>query len=313
MTAPRVLLIGSDGGLGSIIRGMLAVGSHFDLITSGSVSRGGVDISDFDATLRLLDHVRPEVVVNAAGVAHVTDSFDTNRLFGVNAEGPANIVTAAAKSGCSHVVHLSSVSVYGRAQGGAIDEGTVTAPVGPYAESKAVGEALATQSAAATGIGLTVLRLASVAQTGRHGNLGELVDSVSRGRFFWVGSGANMRSLLARSDLLKAISESVSPRGISHKGVRFYNVASRPVAMRDLVDAIASAAGREIHGPPIPKWIARPAAWLLGGSMGIPTLERLNRFLGSEVYLTSAFERDFGVVFDGNPLEDLRQAVTQPR
>lgn len=79
-----------------------------------------------------------DVVVNAAGIASAT-STDLPSLLGANALVPLLLARAAALRGVERLVHVSSAAVQG---GMTLDETEQFKPVGLYALSKAIGEAL---------------------------------------------------------------------------------------------------------------------------------------------------------------------------
>lgn len=80
-----------------------------------------------------------DVLVNAAGVSAPT-SRDVGSLYGANSMLPGLLATAAAEAGVRRLVHISSAAVQGRRD--PLDETPATAPVTPYGDSKARGEAV---------------------------------------------------------------------------------------------------------------------------------------------------------------------------
>jgi nucleoside-diphosphate-sugar epimerase len=305
----RVAVIGGTGFLGRNICRRLEEEPGVEVFRPSSPSEGGPDIIDPESIGRYLQSVRPDVVVNAAGIAHVSEEVDSAHSFDVNAQGPANVVRGAHESGCRLVIHLSSVLVYARSAASVVDETSGLSPEGLYAESKALGEELARSEADRAGMSLVVLRLAVVPQAGVYGNLAELVSAVGTRRFLWVGDGGNLKSLLSIRDLANAVIEVVRRPDASNSGCSTYNLANPPVTMKALVERIAETQGVGIPRWKVPRWLALTVSHLAGGVFGIPEPRRILRFLESDVYSARRFADDFDFAFAGDPLSELADAL----
>ncbi len=235
-------------------------------------------------------------VVHAAALAHVFDHRrnDADLFTAVNEVGTANVVRAAVEARVTRVVLVSSVSVYGRGDG--VDESVPCRPAGPYATSKWRAEERAGEAASAAGVPLTVLRLATVYGEGDRGNVARLMRALDRGRFVWVGDGANRKSLIHRQDaaaaLLLAASRSTAIAGT-------FNVTAAPCSMREIVDILSDALGRRSPVRAVPGWVARAGArGALGitngrgpiGALGVA----LSKWLADDAYDGSRFAATFG-------------------
>lgn len=80
-----------------------------------------------------------DVLVNAAGRSAPT-SRGVGDLYGANSALPGLLATAAAEAGVRRLVHISSAAAQGRRN--PLDETPATAPMTPYGDSKARGEAV---------------------------------------------------------------------------------------------------------------------------------------------------------------------------
>ena len=179
--------------------------------------------------------------MHAAGVAHrYGQEARRASVFAANTLGVQNVMAAAAGAGVKHVVLISSVSVYGQHPGWAL-ETDVCRPDTLYGQSKLEGERIAGSAAQETGLGLTILRLATVHGEGDPGNIGRLMRAIDHGRFLWIGSGENEKSLIYVEDVARACLAVVRE---PHEEMRTYNVCVTPCTMREVVDWLAAALGR---------------------------------------------------------------------
>lgn len=263
------------------------------------------DLADPAAVEGLVRGVR--CVVHCAGRAHqFGPKAQDHRQFQVdNAEATSTVALAAAEAGVEHFVHISSVSVYGRQTGGPPDEEAECHPEGPYAESKYHAELKARQAAETRGMRLTVLRLATVYGEGDPGNVARLLRALHHGRFVWIGSGSNRKSLIHRDDVGRACVEVLRSQG---SGVRVYNVSAPPCTMGEIVEAMAVALGRR------PPRLRVPAALVLGllRTLTVVSGERgpgrrlcgtLDKWLAEDVFDSSRIERELAFAAQ-TPLEE---------
>jgi NDP-hexose 4-ketoreductase len=135
----RTLLLGSTGFLGGRIhRALLEAGIG---VVSGVAReaarfrRGGVDLATAtpEEWALLLDHHRPDVIVNAAGITRPGP-----QLWSVNVTAVTRLLDAV-EAAPSHprLVHLGSAAEYGAiVPGRPVSEAAAVRPVGEYGESK---------------------------------------------------------------------------------------------------------------------------------------------------------------------------------
>jgi nucleoside-diphosphate-sugar epimerase len=128
-----VLDLGGSGYIGSRLCALLG-DSDFATPVSGSTRRSlrgvesvRVDTTDAESMARALHGV--DAVVNCvAGNAQAI------------AMGAQVLADAAAKAGCARIVHLSSMSVYGRLEGNAREDAPLDPSIGWYAKAKCEAE-----------------------------------------------------------------------------------------------------------------------------------------------------------------------------
>lgn len=310
-SAERILITGAQGFLGSeIARQLDAAGLAVtalarqwpsESITSRHVTRGTGDITDAASIWPLFEGAT--TVIHSAGLAHqfgrtatCADAFQR-----VNVQGTENVLRAAVAANVKHVVLVSSVSVYG---GGAepTDESSACRPTDPYGISKWQAEQVAREIAEATGIRLTILRMATIFGEGDPGNIGRLMQAIDRGRFIWLGTGSNQKSLIYRGDAARAcVLAAQSKIGCERQNPereRIYNVTLPPVRVARIVDALANGLGR-----PTPRWyIPSPLVKTIGGGLTACMARRgpvarmyrtISKWLSDDIYVGTQFERDY--------------------
>ena len=316
-----LLVTGANGFLGSTIvsqavRAGLRVRAT-DRGNSSSVREASycqADILHLKNLFSAMDGI--EVVIHAAGLAHIFDklpstvaSFNT-----VNVDGTANIATAAVRMRVRHLILISSVSVYGGSSSGGT-ETVACHPKGPYAESKWQAELRATEIAQASGMHLTILRLATLYGERDPGNVARLMRSIDRRRFVWIGNGSNYKSLLHREDAARAcIVSALAPS----EGINVYNVSGPPCTMRDVVTGLASALERSVPALKVPgSWalcLTSFAASLMGGSGRWGALHDMaQKWLADDVYDGSKFQKKFNFHARVDLVEGLNREVRWSR
>jgi len=131
----KVLVTGCKGQVGiELVRQGIA--THEVL----AFDHAGLDITDVKAVHEVVQRVRPDVVINAAGYTAVDRAEEEVKLaFAVNRDGAANLAKA-----CSAIhipmVHISTDYVFDGSKQGAYTEDDPIAPLGVYGASKAAGE-----------------------------------------------------------------------------------------------------------------------------------------------------------------------------
>lgn len=307
---PGVLITGASGFLGSeIVRQFADSGSVLALarqwpagetVPRNVIRRTG-DITQPASFWPALDGVK--TIVHSAGLAHQFGRKSTRpELFQqVNTQGTEAVMRAAVAANVEHVVLVSSVSVYG---GGSqpTDESCPCRASDPYGNSKLQAEQIAMQIAEATGMRLTVLRMATIFGEGDPGNIRRLMQTIDQGRFIWLGTGTNRKSLVYRDDAARAcvLAATTKPRiDADREPVRVYNISLPPVPVSSIVAALSTGLGR-----PTPHWyIPAPLVRTMGGGLSLCMAGRgpaarihrtITKWLSDDIYPGERFERDYG-------------------
>jgi dTDP-4-dehydrorhamnose reductase len=141
----RVLITGASGLLGltlcmetyqehqvtGIVHTHSVRSKHFEVIQA--------DLADFDALVRILDQVQPEVIVHTAAMANIDQcEMQPEAALRINALLPGKLAQISQRAGI-HLVHISTDAVFDGKKGN-YQEYDPPAPLGVYARSKLAGE-----------------------------------------------------------------------------------------------------------------------------------------------------------------------------
>lgn len=315
MKEKRILVTGANGFLGRAI--LCCLPAFFTSIRATDVAPGSglfasayvkADITNPEEVEAVLDQTA--IVIHAAGLAHVfSPGVNASEKFRqVNEIGTANMAAAAAMAGVAHFVLISSVSIYGGSRKGG-GEGSGCYPQGPYAQSKYQAEQRAIEIAEASGMALTILRLATLYGEGDPGNVARLMRSIDQRRFIWVGNGLNRKSLLYIEDAARACLAVIQGPA---SGVNVYNVSAPSCTMREMVQGLAAALGKRIPLFGIPALLVRGISGLLS-IMPVNRLQTLGataqKWLANDIYDSRKFEQVFNFQAQVNLAEGLRREV----
>jgi len=155
---PTFLVTGSNGQVGFELRRSLA-----PLGIVVALDRAACDLSDPGAVRKVLQEVRPDVIVNAAAYTAVDKAeSEPAAAFAINGVAPRILAEAARDADCL-LVHYSTDYVFDGSGDTPFVEDDPVAPLSVYGKSKAAGEEAIAQS----GAQYIVLRTCWVA--GAHG------------------------------------------------------------------------------------------------------------------------------------------------
>lgn len=231
----RVLLTGASGFLGRHLARRFV---EDELTTLGLLpgDRVRCDLSTGVPTLPPCD-----LVVHAAGKAHAVPRtpLEARAFFDVNVAGTANLLAALDRvARPAAFVFISTVAVYGRTSGIAIDERAPLAAREAYGGSKREAEALVTEWCAGRSVRYAILRLPLVAGPNPPGNLGAMIRGIRSGYYFNVSGGTAAKSMVLAGDVAAII-----PRAAELGGV--YNVTDgQHPTFKQLSSLIARQLGR---------------------------------------------------------------------
>lgn len=203
-----ILLTGASGFLGSRIYHELR--PNHDLITLGRTTVGHRHIPcDLTECGPTLPGEPVDLVVHAAGKAHAIPKNAAERIEyeRVNVLGTSRLLTALEQLPVlpKAVVHISTVLVYGRQEGGLLDEMTPLGATDAYGLSKVRAETVMSRWGEQTDVRVAILRLPLVVAEPPTGNLAKLTTAMRRGYYVRIGDGAARRSMVRADDVAAII------------------------------------------------------------------------------------------------------------
>lgn len=151
----KVLVIGASGMLGSAVLRVLSEKNDWEVfgtVRDGNVKRffsasigerlrAGVDVEQQDSLVRVLDQIRPDVVVNCTGLTkHKPEADDPLASIPINTLMPHRLAGLCKLVG-ARLIHVSTDCVFSGEKGGYVEDDFADAR-DVYGKSKALGEVL---------------------------------------------------------------------------------------------------------------------------------------------------------------------------
>ena len=144
----KILITGSNGQLGNELQKIVAtgkaeIGAVSEEIKNAEVFAMDVDILDItnlEQVKKVLNEVKPDVVINCAAATNV-DGCEANQdlAFKINSLGPRNLAMVAEELGAK-IVQVSTDYVFSGVGEAPLKECDLVAPVSVYGKTKLLGE-----------------------------------------------------------------------------------------------------------------------------------------------------------------------------
>jgi len=203
---------GASGFIGSSVAEYLASKgekySGISRISSKNINISICDLSEIDRIKKLLE--QKTCVIHCAGYAHdfkAPSSKVKNETWQTNYEGTKNLIQAAAFSGVTKFINLSSVKVYGDVGEEEVGETHITSPISEYAKSKLAAENFIIDYGRKHSMHVVNLRLSMVYGKGAKGNLSRMRSMIEKKLFPPPPETNNKKSLVYIDDVVNAIFE----------------------------------------------------------------------------------------------------------
>jgi dihydroflavonol-4-reductase len=312
----NVLVTGASGFTGSHLAQFLRRrGDRVRAMVRPASSRDQLDTTGLDVVVA--DLLDPESL--AAAMKDVEVVYHIAALFraaglpkatyrAVNADAVATLIDVAAKTGVRRVVHCSTVGVHGDVEHPPANEEAPLRPGDIYQETKLLGEQLAREAAARTGIELVIVRPTGIFGPGDR-RLLKMFGTIARGRFVLLGNGRVYYHLTYIDDLCEGFWLCGTVPGAA--GRTYILGSSHATTLGDLVAITARVAGRSrpwLRFPVWPVWVAGAACEAVCKPFGVePPLyrRRVDFFRKSRSFDISRARRELGF----NPQVDLETGI----
>jgi nucleoside-diphosphate-sugar epimerase len=265
MISPRkIALLGGSGFVGTRLTSDLLQSGHNVTIADIEPSttypdlRLDADVRNFDSLLSAC--LECDTIINLAA-AHRDDIRPISLYYDTNVTGARMTCQVAEKLGIKNIIFTSSVAVYGH-QHGEPDETSSHEPIGPYGETKSQAETVYKEWHAKDPVNRTliIVRPTVIFGEGNRGNVHNLMEQITKGRFLMVGDGENKKSMAYVGNVSAFLNYSLS----FDKGLHILNYIDKPdYSMTKLVDLIKERTGVKAPNLRLPKIIGLGAGMML--------------------------------------------------
>ena len=294
----KVLVTGATGFIGHAVAAALNKAGH-DVIATTRDPAAKVE----GATVHAVAPLGPEtkwadalvgvdVVIHLAARVHIMDDTAADPLadnLRANTEGTAKLAADAAAAGVRRFIFLSTIKVNGETSVDGpftADDPPRPAPDDAYAIAKMKAEQALARIARETGMESVIIRLPLVYGPGVKGNFLALLELCAKRPWLPLGAIRNRRSLIYVGNLAAAVICVLAHENAP--GRTFLVSDGDPVSTPELVRLISRALGHKARLLPIPVFLLRLAARLVGRS---PVAARLT---GSLAVDDGPIRRDLG-------------------
>ena len=230
-------------------------------------------------------------VVHGAALVYAGGGWDVIRS--VNVDATRTVLTAAARAGVDHALHVSSVAVYGTVEGTIDETAPVDAPVPAadfYARSKRMAEREARDVEHESGLPVTIARPSAVYGERDRLMVPALADILRRPVVPVFGTGRNTLPVVYAGNVASAM-RLMLEAGEGSRDATYDVGLDHPLTQRALFDGLARGLGRAPTFVPVPAAAVRAGVGILTG-LGVSTpgaahlpLERVARLaLGENPY-----------------------------
>lgn len=272
----KILITGANGFLGGALVQALLRRDRSELVAA--VRRADARLPDDQRVERLVFSLDPDfswarglagvsTVIHTAARVHMMDDQSADPLSEfrkVNVAGTLTLARQAAQAGVKRFIFISSIKVNGE---GTPLSSPYTAhdtpqPADAYGISKHEAEQGLIQLAAATGMQIVIIRPPLVYGPGVRANFLSMVRWLDKGIPLPLGAIHNRRSLVALGNLVDLIVTCIDHPAAANQ--TFLVSDGQDLSTTALLRQMAFALGRPARLLPVPEWMLRGGAAILG-------------------------------------------------
>lgn len=277
--------------------------------------RGTWIVADISVETPIVLPAGIDTVVHLAGKAHslVDVAQDVEEYFNVNTEGTRRILEASQRVGVRAFVFFSTVKAAGNRRNaddaGPVDETWEAEPDTPYGRSKSKAERLVLEGGYVPHP--VVLRPCLVYGPMPKGNLADMIEAVSCGRFPPLPEFGNRRSMVHIDDVISAaILVAEKPKAA---GCTYIVADNEPFSTRQLFEWLCLAGGGSVPRWVLPLWVLRVLARVGDGISYMRRRrfrfdsETLEKLTSSAWYSSGKLQRELG----WRPNHTLRESLPE--
>lgn len=229
----RILVTGGTGFIGRKVTARLVAEGHRPVVTqlgplpdsfslAADVELIDLDLRDFESVGRLIDDLRPELVLHLAGVTGYSDP-DGRLCDEINYRASGFLLERLIEAKVAKVVMIGSAAEYGQ-QPTPFHEGMPERPTSAYARSRACATRHALSLGSTANLPITILRLFSVYGIGQpmHMFLQQLITHAVSAEDFRMTNGGQLRDFVHVEDVASGLLQAATS---SEANGRIINIA----------------------------------------------------------------------------------------
>ncbi|EMN6201059.1 NAD-dependent epimerase/dehydratase family protein [Vibrio vulnificus] len=202
------------------------------------------------------------VVIHLAALAH-NQSQDINLIEKVNVHGAVKIFEQAIEKGVKRFIYISTIGIHGTSSySNPFKSNDVENPNGPYANSKLAAEKELKKMASGYDIDLVIIRPPLIYGKDAPGNFSSMVDFVRKSPFLPFGASRNRRDFISIYNFVDLLKYCLNAEDV--KGKIILPSDNNTMTMSEFTTELALCMGKEIYQVPIPIFLFRWGAKLIG-------------------------------------------------
>ena len=255
----KIAIIGGSGFVGSRLINILDKKTilNFDKNQSSFYNDITIKCDVRDRKSLQLHQSTSHVILLAA--EHKDDISPTSLYYDVNVEGAKNVLAKMDELGIKNLIFTSSVAIYGLDKNNP-DENHNEEPFNHYGKSKWEAEKVIKEwyENDPEGKSVTIIRPTVIFGERNRGNVYNLLNQISSGKFLMIGKGQNKKSMAYVGNVVAFIKNRIEK---NETGYHVYNYADKPdFTMSELSTVIENKMNLSIPKTRIPYWLG-----MLGG------------------------------------------------